>query len=54
MRDLGTIAILAFIFYDHKKKVEIDFGIFSPNSLGIRGQKQVPNKHFSWFLHKVV
>ena len=36
--------------FDHKRKVEIDFESFSPYSLGIRGQKQVQNKHFSCFL----
>ena len=25
--------------YDHKRKVDIDFGSLGPNSLGIRGQK---------------
>ena len=36
--------------FDHKRKVEIDFESFSPYSLGIRGQKQVQNKHFSCLL----
>ena len=37
--------------YDHKRKAGIDFGCFGSNSLGIRGQKGGPNKHYSWFSH---
>ena len=38
--------------YDHKRKVEMDFGSFGPNSLGIRGLKG-PKLNFVWFHQKL-